>query len=61
MDITKALETGSIGYILIVCFIIAIVMLWRQNIFLTKELLKLAEKTNQVLSELRVVILTKKE
>ena len=61
MDITKALETGSIGYILMMFGAISIAVLWRQNVFLTKEILKITERLNQTISDLRVAILTKKD
>ncbi len=61
MDITRALETGSIGYILMVFGAISIAVLWRQNVFLTKELLKITERLNQTLSDLKLAIMTKKD
>jgi hypothetical protein len=52
VDLTQALQTGNIGYILLAFGAITIVFLWRQNQWLTKQLLKIATENSIVMSNL---------
>lgn len=52
MDIGTALQSGDLGYIILAGAGTAIFFLWKQNQWLTMQLLKLTSDTTQVLTSL---------